>query len=175
MKTKAWFWTPHLLLRLHCHISDRQNPEARVVRPMSIGPHSSAEAWNQQWSIQSQSTRRFYGHTQQERFTVTLNHKVLTVNTKYWQSTQCIDRQHNVFTVSAKGIRQPVKPASGVSQYYVTMTSATYHWQSTSNLSNSRQKWEVIVPKIGQACALRKGVFLFSVLHFFVIWDQKEP
>ena len=100
---------------------------------------------------QSQSTRRFQGHTQQERFTVTLN-------TKYWQSTQSIDSQHNVFTVSAKGICQPVKPASGVSQYYVTMTSATYHWQSTSNLANSRQKSEVIVPKIGQACALRKGV-----------------
>ena len=160
MKTKAWFWTPYLLLRLHCNISDRQNPEARVVRPMSIGPHSSAEAWNQQWSIQSQSTRRFYGHTQQERFTVTLN-------TKYWQSTQCIYCQRKGHTSARK--------TSKWCQYYVTMTSATYHWQSTSNLGNSRQKSEVIVPKIGQPCALRKGVILFSVLHFFVIWDQKEP
>ena len=110
---------------------------------------------------QSQSTECFHGHTQQERFTVTFN-------TKYSQSTQSIYSQR-------KGIHQPVNPASGVSRYYVTMTSATYHWQSTSNLGNSRQKSEVIVPKIGQTCALRIGVFLFFVRHLFVIWDQKEP
>ena len=120
MKTKALLRTPCLLLKLHCHISDRQNPEARVVRPRSIGPHSSAEAWNQQWSIHS--------HSQHDVSTVTLNTKDSPSD-----STQSIDRQHKVFTVSGKGIRQPVKPASGVSQYYVTMTSATYHWQPTSN------------------------------------------
>ena len=108
--------------------------------------------------------------SQHDVFTVTLNR-----NYSQSQSTQSIHSQHNVFTGSSKGIRQPVKPASGVSQYYVTMASATCHWQSTSNLANSRQKSEVIVPKIGQACALRKGVFLFSVRHFFVIRDQWEP
>ena len=76
---------------------------------------------------------------------VKLNRKdsVILLNTKYSQSTQSIYSQ-------LKGIRQPVNPASGVSRYYVTITSATYHWQSTSNVDNSRQKSEVIVAKIGQ-------------------------
>jgi len=164
MKRKAWFWTPYLLLRLHCNISDRENPEARVVRPMSIGPHSSAEAWNQQWSIHS--------HSQHDVFTVTLNrndwqshstqsidsqHKVLTVNTKYSHSTQSIDRQHKVFTVSGKGICQPVKPASGVSQYYVP-------WHQPHITDNQPEIWPILdrsrkssSPKLGKPVLYAKG------------------
>ena len=105
MKTNALFRTPYLLLRLHCHISDRQNPEAREVRPRSIGPHSSAEGWNHNKVFTSQSTTFSWsnstGKIQSFYSTQSIHsqHKVFTVNTKYLQSTQSIYSQR-------KGIRQ---------------------------------------------------------------------